>query len=268
MPVAPLDTLIAHKVISLSELSGTEKRVAAALIESFNRKTGQCDPSLGRVAGLIGVHRRTVIRAMPRLEQAGMFRKDRHGGRSHRNSYQPIWSFFAKANAAWKTHFYDKTSRARSKMSPCQGQDSHLAGDQAVTQTYLSKPTQKTDLPKSDSKSNLPTKRTSEQKKEKDRNRASGKSAIAMPRMFPVKHVPPRDAAYASAERRMSKALTDRFAEDEKAHARIIEAVDAEIYATAIEAEMRTPGAGLTYLLEQFQKSNWLQETARTETSS
>jgi hypothetical protein len=53
--------LIAHKVLSLdAELSGTEKRVAAVLIDSFNRKTGQCDPGLNRIASLLSLDRRTV----------------------------------------------------------------------------------------------------------------------------------------------------------------------------------------------------------------
>ena len=51
-----LDTTLAHKAISLcAELSGTEKRVAAAIIDSFNRKTGQCDPGYGRIAHLLAI---------------------------------------------------------------------------------------------------------------------------------------------------------------------------------------------------------------------
>jgi len=66
MRTGPSDTLIAHKAINLSEeLSGTEKRVAATIIDHFNRKTGQCDPALGSIAKLLGVSRRTVIRAIP-----------------------------------------------------------------------------------------------------------------------------------------------------------------------------------------------------------
>jgi AraC-like DNA-binding protein len=69
-PQAP-NTLIAHKAISLaSELSNSEKRVAAAIIDHFNRRTGQCDPSLDCIAELIGMSRRTVMRATSRYGRA------------------------------------------------------------------------------------------------------------------------------------------------------------------------------------------------------
>jgi hypothetical protein len=56
MTKGPLDTLIAFKIICLSEdLSPTGRRVAAALIEHFNRRTGRCDPSHARIAALLGV---------------------------------------------------------------------------------------------------------------------------------------------------------------------------------------------------------------------
>jgi GTP-sensing pleiotropic transcriptional regulator CodY len=68
-PQAP-NTLIAHKAISLaSELSNSERRVAAAIIDHFNRRTGQCDPSLDCIAELIGMSRRTAIRATGRLQK-------------------------------------------------------------------------------------------------------------------------------------------------------------------------------------------------------
>ena len=63
-----LDILIAFKSISLApDLSVTEKRVASALIDHFNRQTTQCDPSLDTLAILLGIHRRTVIRSVNRL---------------------------------------------------------------------------------------------------------------------------------------------------------------------------------------------------------
>jgi DNA-binding MurR/RpiR family transcriptional regulator len=65
MQTGPSDTFVAHKAISLAEdLTGTEKRVAATIIDHFNRKTGRCDPALGSIARLLGVSRRTVIRAV------------------------------------------------------------------------------------------------------------------------------------------------------------------------------------------------------------
>ncbi len=252
MPVEPLETLLAHKVINLSDLSGTEKRVAAALIESFNRETGQCDPSLGRIARLIGMHRRTVIRAMPNLERAGMFRKERHAGKSHRNSYEPLWSFFTTANAAWIERFRDPHQTVGPRMSPGWRQSRHLGGDEGVTQTYLSKPTEKTDLPKTDSKTCGSAKRTSEQKRV--HNPASSSIASPLRKMFHVCPISADDAAYASAERRIGLALHSQFATDEKGYAEILKAIDTETYRAAVKEEVKNPGAGLPYVLRQLGK--------------
>ncbi len=139
MMIKPLDTLIAHKVIALSgELSSTHKRVAAMLIEHFNRKTGQCDPSLDTMADLIGVDRRTVVRSVGRLVKSGLFRKIRHGGKFHRNSYEPMWMLFRQLDDTWR----DRRRARRTKfvspnLSLCRGLPRHRAGDQDVTQTCL-----------------------------------------------------------------------------------------------------------------------------------
>jgi hypothetical protein len=72
MQTGPSDTFVAHKAISLAEdLTGTEKRVAATIIDHFNRKTGRCDPALGSIARLLGVSRRTVTST--RRGMAGTF---------------------------------------------------------------------------------------------------------------------------------------------------------------------------------------------------
>lgn len=74
-----LDMLLAFKAIGLSEqLSSNEKRVAIAVMDSFNRKTGQCDPSLNRIAYLLGLSRSTVIRSVLKLERLGYIIKTRH----------------------------------------------------------------------------------------------------------------------------------------------------------------------------------------------
>jgi hypothetical protein len=42
--IQPLDTLLAVKALAVApDLKATDRRVGAALIEHFNRKTGQCD---------------------------------------------------------------------------------------------------------------------------------------------------------------------------------------------------------------------------------
>jgi DNA-binding MarR family transcriptional regulator len=105
MPTGPSDSLIAFKIICLcDDLSPTTRRVAAALIEHFNRRTGRCDPSHARIAALLGVDRRTVIRAIRELSKKGYVVRTRHGGFNHRNSYAPCWAFFRKRQDMWRSH--------------------------------------------------------------------------------------------------------------------------------------------------------------------
>lgn len=134
-----LDTLIAHKMINLSDaLSGNDKRVAAALIDHFNRKTGQCDPSLSTIAELLGVHPRTVMRSIGRLERAGFFRKVKHGGKFHRNSYEPMWLVYRQFDDAWKDRRKARRATfASPNVSLCQGQPRHPSDRRDVTQTCL-----------------------------------------------------------------------------------------------------------------------------------
>jgi predicted transcriptional regulator len=134
--VHTLPILIAFKVIALAEdLSAVERQVGATLLDSFNRKTGQCDPSLDRVASLLNVHRRTVIRATAKLEARGLFRKTRHGGYSHRNHYEPIWSKFRDLENKWRSRFGAAARARRTGKSSSGEHASHDSGDADATQT-------------------------------------------------------------------------------------------------------------------------------------
>src|SRR4051812_42403617 len=117
--IQPLDITIAYKTISLVEgLTATDRRIAGAILDHFNQRTSQCDPSLARISKLLAISTRTVIRSMKRLVAAGLFRSKRHGGRSHRNSYEPVWPRFRELEAQWKARFgADKRAR-QAEMSP------------------------------------------------------------------------------------------------------------------------------------------------------
>src|SRR2546430_8438800 len=140
------DTTIAHKIINLMpELTGTDKRIAAAIIEHFNRKTGQCDPGLERIASLVGVSRRTAIRSVSRIVRTGVVRMVRHGGHSQRNSYEPIWSRFRELDALWKARFRAKSrGEDGSKTSPENDQACHVPRDEPGTQTFLTNQSKET----------------------------------------------------------------------------------------------------------------------------
>ena len=119
MPVKPLDTLLAIKIINVMPgLRLSDCRVGALLIEHYNRESGRCDPGIERMSALLGLSTRTVMRAIKRLEAAGLFKKVRHGGYSHRNSYVPNWSRFAGLLDAWNERLKLAANSRGTKLSP------------------------------------------------------------------------------------------------------------------------------------------------------
>lgn len=97
------DIAIAQKAIGLARgLSGADKAVAAAIIDHFNQKTGQCDPSNERLAALLDIDQKTVRRATAALSaEHAMFIKKSHGGKSCRASYTPVWATFRAIVDDW-----------------------------------------------------------------------------------------------------------------------------------------------------------------------
>jgi DNA-binding MarR family transcriptional regulator len=254
MQLRPLDTVIAHKAINLSsELSGSEKRVAGAIVDHFNRKTGRCDPSLDRIAGLLGISRRTVIRAVKRMQNAGLFRKDRHGGLSHRNSYQPIWPRFREIEAKWNERFRTKRKRsAETKVSPFQRQSCHLAGDSAGTQTCLTNQSNET-LPNGRQTEHPST--SSEPTSCKRLGRIGNDQTVENPvgqfvsRERNSKQI---EVARSAAERRLSAALQETWGATPKIYAEVLNAIDPAMWGAAIDAEFRKHGAGLAFILDKL----------------
>jgi DNA-binding MarR family transcriptional regulator len=251
MRTGPSDTFIAHKAISLADdLSGTEMRVAAAITDHFNRKTGQCDPSLDSIAKLLGVSRRTVIRAIGSLVQKGYFDKTRHGGKFHRNSYLPIWSRFRAKETKWKERRTAASSMFESaKLSPLQGQICPLAGDSDVTQTCSSNHLNETSAAPLLEKD---TQAKSEGIVRKGLSREAsreGSYPIARER-FHVKSASSRIAAVDAAERRWTTALTKLYAPTPAVFGVLIDEIDDALRNAATTLEMRKPGSGLHYVLE------------------
>lgn len=251
-----LDILIAFKAISLApDLSVTERRVASALVDHFNRQTTQCDPSLDTLAILLGIHRRTVIRAVNRLVRLKYFRRTRHGGNFHRNFYEPLWPRFREVEAEWQRRRYEHSQRFRkAKLSRWKGQAEHSAGGKDGTQTsptnisneILSSGSVRDD-PQGQNSLNDPQRLT----------RKEQCSSIPHPNrpMFHVKKTRSRDAAHAAAERRWNAELQYQYLATPTAYGEIIEAIDSAMQAAATEAEIKRHGAGLAYILDQLKRS-------------
>lgn len=244
-----LDITLAFKAISLSDvLSGTEKQVAAAIIDSFNFHTRQCDPSFDRIAHLVGKSRRTVIRAVKRIEKVGFLTKTRHGGHFHRNAYQPNWACFRSIEARWKAR--RRTRHWESAVShstvPSGG---HLCGDKAGTQT----------IPINQSKETSPSQSTHAVPAEVEKVGEKA-SCVSVPRSSsravrrgahsnPSPITDSATAARFAAERQWNYALLVRLREKPELYAQAIDALDPALQQEATEAELTCKGAGLRHVL-------------------
>jgi predicted transcriptional regulator len=244
---------MAHKAINLAtELSNSEKRVAGAIVDHFNRRTGQCDPSLDGIAELTGVSRRTVIRAISRLQMLGFIRRIRHGGHFHRNSYEPVWSRFVQVEAEWNARRTARRARfSAAKMSPCQGQSRHLGGDIADTQTFPGNQLKETyDV------ATLPQR----PEPSESLNDKKGSAREVNPRVNPGhRHSGPLlrtaqscTAARDAAERRWNSELLNQYRSEHSLYSRIVEAIDVKLSSSTTDAELRHRGSGLTYLINEL----------------
>jgi hypothetical protein len=245
-----LDVLFAFKAIALSGMSGTEKSVTATIIDSHNHRTTQCDPSFNRVAHLLNVSRRTVIRAVIRAERERFLRKIRHGGRFHRNSYEPNWPMYRELERAWAAR--RKTRHWKlvvPETSPSGSQSCHPVGDPADTQTSLINQSKKPAVAHSADccvdGGNSDVKAQVREANELTTFTRSGRNQFRSP-------VRPHDAALSAAERRWNKALHDLYSSSPEVYAEVIGVIDYEMQSAATAAEMKGHGAGIAYILEQL----------------
>jgi hypothetical protein len=249
-----VDTLLACKALALMpEMSAAERRVGAAIVDHFNRDDGRCDPSVGRLAEMLGLSHRTVLRAIYRHDRLGLILKDRHGGRFQRNSYEPQWSRFKEIEADWRARMRNPTAapsatslRARSR------QKSHLADDRPVTQTCSS------NLLKEPVREGPAFEPTAARRGGDDAGPAGKEKRLgfkpSLPRMNRIPSQSASDAWRQSATRRWNNDLHDRYGNDPEAFGTIIGAIDDLLSAAVTVAEMRRTGAGLPFLLDQLRR--------------
>lgn len=247
-----LDITLAFKAIGLSDvLIGTEKQVAAAIVDSFNFRTGQCDPSFDRIAHLVGKSRRTVIRAVKRLVKAGFLSKARHGGNFHRNAYEPNWVLFRSIDASWNNR--RRTRHWGSEVSPTTvTSTSHQPSDMAGTQT----------IPINQSKETSPP-APSQQPDAVGAHKVAEKwpsLSVVPPRSHPARfskfirsvNTDSATAARTAAERRWHDALFLRLRDRPELYGQAVEAIDRSLQTGATEAELAHKGTGVRYILDQL----------------
>jgi hypothetical protein len=231
MAVKAIDTLLAIKVMNVIDgLTPTDRQVGVALIEHYNRRTGQCDPSNRRIAELLRISSRTVIRSTKRLESAALFLKVRHGGYGNRNSYTPNWQRFAESHVAWSRRLSGSSASRLTSVSPPSGQSCHTGGDSGGLQTCnlnLQNQPQIVD----------PTKI----------KRAPVVVAIGKEQFR--KGISSSVAAQTAAERRWSDALLQQFRTRPLAYASVVDAITPEIQVAATNAELHRPGSGIGFIL-------------------
>jgi predicted transcriptional regulator len=249
----PINTLMAHKAINLAtELSNAEKRVVGTLIEHYNRRTGQCDPSLDCIAELIGMSRRTVIRAIARVQKLGFVRRVRHGGKFHRNHYEPIWSRFVQVEAEWNGRRSLRRARfVTPKASPCPSQPCHDAGDMADTQTSSRILLKETLVERALSAKAEPT-LLPIGKSGSANEGAPRKISSNVPNVGRTEIASSATAARDAAERRWNTELFSRYGDKPGLFGQIVDAVDMRLSGAVTDAELGRRGSGLSYLMNEL----------------
>jgi hypothetical protein len=247
---ARLDITLAFKAISHHEgLNATERRVATAIVDSFNRKTGRCDPSLDRIAHLLGIHRRTVIRASKKLEALRLLIIYRHRGNNHCNAYQPNWPLFREIEVRWAAVKKTSHLNLRLDVSPLPVPDAcHIAGGDSVTETNR---TNQSNLTSKDSSptslvatcSRTPSGSPRKQWREPP-NRPTGLRAFGAAQR----------AATLAAEKKWNRDLHQTFGGNEEVYAKVIQAMDAELQDAATRAELAQAGGGCCHIVHELQK--------------
>lgn len=104
---------IAYRALSLcSNLSAVDRQVAASLLSHFNNFDERCDPSIHRIALLLGKDERVIRRSIGKIaaergdeeshnRSTVFFAKITYGGRHNCSDYEPLWDKFADVCDEW-----------------------------------------------------------------------------------------------------------------------------------------------------------------------
>lgn len=269
MTVERGDTLAAQIVLHVdTRLKGKVGRIGCAILEHYNKHTGQCDPSFNRLAKLCGTSRDTVIRATDKLDELNLILKLVHSGKAYRNQYEPNWVEFRRLFDEWahkkKTLRVSEDGQGGSTHATTSepGKDAALEQSGSTHATTLVAPMQPPD-PQSGSThatqtpiNNKPVKETPTQAEQNcppsnDSGFENGlwkKERVRRPNLVPFLqpfkngNAPSRKlAAEQSAERRLD---ADLRKEGIDAYIEIVGNLTNDVHRQAIAAEMRKPHSG------------------------
>lgn len=259
------DLLFAHIAINISSgLSANTRRVAGAILWHFNRKTGQCNPSVERLAQKLEINRATVLRATAELcsEEVGMFTKISHGGKFHTASYTPQWPKFRSIVRQFNDDFgseikakieAEKASINVAELRPQQSQTCDLNGRNSATQTYrrnlLKEPIATVQVLTPENSPQKSARKKPSQGLRKMEN-ASTVSPVRYPSRF-GNQASHSHAAREGAERRWYRDLK-RMDSNTSMLIEMMLGERLDVYEAATDAELRKKGAGLRHVLEVF----------------
>lgn len=270
MPFLPKDILLAFKHIGMSELlNGTEKQFAVFLVDSYNRKTGRCDPSEETAAHLLGRSTRTIIRAGNRLVEVKFFRKRKHAGNRHCNSYEPNWEAFRELERLYQlrrkdwARRFERTTLSPSECQPWHSQNDsqvsstcqvgHIQSDNGVTQTYSNNYIEGT-FPSNHISSTLPPDARNGHFPRENKSGLGDEGSAHEP-SSPNLRLERSNSAYAAAQaaamRRWNNDLLFEF-RSTPTFAVIVDAMDPPMQDVATAAEMKRRGGGMAYLIEEL----------------
>lgn len=248
MPIQKYDMTFAMKAIGLSEqLNAADKRVAFAILDHYNRRTGRCDPSRETLGKVLNVAERTISRANAKFTKTGLFKVIRHGGHYNCNSYEPNWQLYRTKESDWmRRRAACSRNFADQDVASHRGQNGPQTDDKPVNQTLSTNTIQPTST-RNNAKSPV-----------LDRPQLGRWNMPLAPAPSPRVFNPATssaEAAKAAAEKRWNADLVDRYGKDPAVYGQFIEKLDPALQEAVTQAELQRRGSGLAYLLKTLSDS-------------